>query len=203
VAALRALIALVAPRPDDLIVTLGDYVDCGPDSKGVLDYLLELEQSLRLVAIRGNHEVMMSDARHSTSELAFWKQCGGDWALRSYGGKTVDCIPTEHFEFLRRCVDDYEIDTHFFIHANYWPNRRLSMQDSRTRYWSSLKESVPEPHFSGKIAVVGHTPHMDGRIFNAGHLICVDTGCGYGGRLTAFDVRSGEYWQVSEAGEPL
>ena len=50
--------------------------------------------------------------------------------------------------------------------------------------------------------VVGHTPQIDGRVLNLGHLVCIDTGCGLGGLLTAFDVGTGQVWQVDELGTP-
>jgi len=49
---------------------------------------------------------------------------------------------------------------------------------------------------------VGHTPQIDGRVLNLGHLVCIDTGCGFGGLLTAFDVGTGQVWQVDEEGRP-
>jgi serine/threonine protein phosphatase 1 len=61
---------------------------------------------------------------------------------------------------------------------------------------------VPTPHCSGKIAVVGHTPQVSGEILDLGHLVCLDTGCGVGGWLTALDVESGAVWRVDEAGRP-
>ena len=96
----------------------------------------------------------------------------------------------------------YETDTHFFIHANYAPNQPLDRQDSKTALWLPLSD-LPGPHYSGKIAVVGHTPQENGKILDAGYLKCIDTGCGYGGRLTALDVTSGRIWQVGEAGHAV
>jgi len=200
-AALEALLQRIAAQSEDTIVTLGDYVDGGPDSKGVLDQLIALEARCKLVPLRGNHEEMMLGARHARSDFEFWKNCGAVATLDSYGDTgRLDQIPAAHFSFLERCVDDFEIDTHFFIHANYFPNRRLKDQDHRTRFWLSLRDEMPGPHFSGKTAVVGHTPQLQGRILDLGYLNCIDTGCGYGGYLTARDVNTGELWQVDEQG---
>lgn len=202
--ALAALVKQIAPRPDDTIVTLGDYVDCGLDSKGVLDQLIEVERSCRLVPLLGNHEEMMLGARLGRSDFDFWKNCGGITTLDSYGDSgRVDQIPGEHFRFLERCQNDFETDTHFFIHANYFPNRQVSEQDNYTRLWMPLDtNNIPGPHFSGKIAILGHTPQFNGRILDLGYLKCLDTGCGYGGLLTAMDVQTGKVWQVDERGQP-
>jgi serine/threonine protein phosphatase 1 len=78
-------------------------------------------------------------------------------------------------------------------------NRPLDRQESATALWKHLNE-VPLPHISGKIAVVGHTPQMSGQILDLPHLTCIDTGCGYGGLLTALEIGSGQIWQVDEEG---
>ncbi|MBY0512714.1 MAG: serine/threonine protein phosphatase, partial [Gemmataceae bacterium] len=70
---LDALLDWVRPGPDDTVVTLGDYVDRGPDTKGVLDRLIGLKrEGLRLVCLRGNHELMMLAAREGRGDLRMW-----------------------------------------------------------------------------------------------------------------------------------
>lgn len=197
--ALNALISAIDPQPDDTIVTLGDYVDRGIDSKGVLDLLIELESRCRLVPILGNHDQMMLHARDGRSDLQFWLNCGGDAALDSYSSVgSLDHIPAAHFRFLERCVSFFETDTHFFVHANYKPDLPLDMQDDHTLRWLSLRDFVPGPHCSGRIAVLGHTPQPE--VLDLGHLIAIDTNCCDGGWLTALDVVSGQIWQVDERG---
>jgi serine/threonine protein phosphatase 1 len=78
--------------------------------------------------------------------------------------------------------------------CNYDPDLPLDQQDDRTLRWLSLRDSVPRPHRSGRVAVLGHTPQPE--ILNLGHLICLDTGCAHGGKLTAMEVGSGEVWQA-------
>src|SRR4051794_24858439 len=82
--ALDTLLLAVRPQPDDLIVTLGDYVDRGPDSRRVVDRLLHLPPLCQLVALRGNHDQMMLDARAGAEPLRDWLGCGGRETLRSY-----------------------------------------------------------------------------------------------------------------------
>ena len=81
--ALDALLRAVNPAPDDLVITLGDYVDRGLDSAGVLNRLIRLAQTHRLVALRGNHEEMMLNAREGDGPLALWLACGGEATLMS------------------------------------------------------------------------------------------------------------------------
>ncbi len=193
--ALAPLLAAIDPQPDDTIITLGDYVNRGIDSKGVLDMLIELSGRCRLVPILGNHDEMMLKAKTSRSAFRHFLEFGGIETLDSYGDSGhISLVPDEHFDFLESCVPWFETETHFFTHGNYDPNLPLDKQDSRTLRWVSLRDSLPGPHTSGKIAVVGHTPYPD--ILNLGHLICLDTGCRYGEKLTAMEMGSGEVWQA-------
>ncbi len=201
--ALEAIIAAIDPRPDDTLVFLGDYVDWGPNSKGVLDRVIELGERFRVVALMGNHEEMMLGAREGRDNLRFWLRCGGDAALQSYGqAEDVSLIPRAHFQFLAGLPLFYETETHFFIHANYAPNWRLDQHDTKTALWLSLTD-LPGPHYSGKVAVVGHTPQGNHLVLDLGYLKCIDTGCGYGGLLIALDVGSGQVWQVDEKGQAV
>src|SRR6476646_6510 len=82
--ALDTLLGFVQPTPDDQLVFLGDYVDRGPDSKGVLNRLIELQRTGSAVFLRGNHEIMMLGARNGRDDFRFWFACGGAEALESY-----------------------------------------------------------------------------------------------------------------------
>jgi len=201
-AALSALLKAVDPQPDDIVVTLGDYMDRGIDSKGVLDLLIQLEKHCRFVPLLGNHEEMMLGAREGKSDLQFWLNCGGDSALDSYGSNgRLSLIPREHFAFIERCRLCYETETHIFAHANYQPDLPMNKQDQHTLLWLALETYPPAPHCSGKIAVVGHSPQPSGSILDLGHVKCIDTGCCTGGWLTALDVDSRQLWQANEKGQ--
>src|SRR5262249_36124911 len=101
-ATLDALLTVVALAPDDIVITLGDYVDRGPDSKGVLERLLRIEGRARLVPLLGNHDEMMLEARNGSSYD--WQSGYGETTVASYGGN-VDQIPQAHWGFLERCRD--------------------------------------------------------------------------------------------------
>src|SRR5687768_14207517 len=83
--ALRAVLDAVAPSASDTIVVLGDYIDRGPDSRGVLDCLIDLAQGCRVVPLLGDHEQLLLDAIRDRNEAARWFRCGGMETLRSYG----------------------------------------------------------------------------------------------------------------------
>lgn len=199
-AALVALLEQIEPQPKDTIVTLGDYIDRGTDSRGVVERLLLLNGQCELVPLIGNHEAMLLSALDDAEELAFWCQCGGMETLESYGGE-IESIPESHIEFFEQCSIAYETDTHLFVHANYEADRPLEEQDEHVLLWKHLNYGVPSPHVSGKKVVVGHTPQTSGEVFDAGHLICIDTFCFGDGWLTAFDVESEEIWQANKFGE--
>src|ERR1043166_1885627 len=80
-----ALLELVAPAADDWIVTLGDYIDRGPDSRGAVDRMLKLNAGGQLVALRGNHEEMLLEARNNEAMREEWLAFGGRETLGSYG----------------------------------------------------------------------------------------------------------------------
>lgn len=199
--ALGQLLKAIDPQPTDTIVTLGDYVDRGIDSKGVLDMLIALSIDCHLVPILGNHDVMMFRARNSSQDLYDWFGIGGQVALESYGEPTdLRQVPETHFRFLNSCVPFFETKSHIFTHANYDPMLPFAQQSPDMLRWKSLRDYVPGPHISGKTVVVGHTPQP--KVLDLGYLICIDTGCAIGGRLTALDVETGQQWQTSEDTPP-
>lgn len=197
-AALSTLIEAIVPGPDDLVVTLGDYVDRGPDSRGVIEMLRELSGRCRLVPLMGNHDRMFLDALGGRSSMA-WLDVGGRSTVESYG-RDLGLVPAEHVEFLRACPLYHETDSHIFVHASYQPELAMDRQPPYLILWESLRGYVPGPHESGKRVVVGHSSQKEGRVLDLGHLICIDTYCWGGGWLTALDVETGRTWQADRVG---
>ena len=201
--ALDAILKLVAPTPDDTLVMLGDFVDRGPNSRGVLDRLIELGRQCHLVTILGNHDEMMRDVcRGHVELLGNWLMFGGEATLASYDGRLPDGLPLAHRELLDGCQRAFETETHFFTHANYYSNLPLHRQPSEALRWESLRDRRPFPHMSGKIAIVGHTAQKDGEVLDLGYLKCLDTWIYGDGWLTAMDVATEEIWQVDKNGKP-
>ncbi len=199
-AALRAIFKAIDPQADDLIVTMGDYVDRGPDSRGVLDELIDLQQRFHLVTLLGNHdEVMLDICRGRFGLLGEWPLFGGDTTIASYGG-VPEGVPQEHVDFLAACEPFWETPGHLFVHANYWNNQPLEHQSATTLRWESLKARLPGPHYSGKTVITGHTAQKDGEILDLGYLKCIDTYCYGDGWLTALDVDSAKIWQADKHG---
>jgi serine/threonine protein phosphatase 1 len=200
--ALRVLLDAIAVTPDDELVTLGDVIDRGPDSREVVDLLMELRGRCRLRPILGNHEEMMLSVLRGQSSPDLWIREGGSATLDSYGFVgDLSVVPPAHVEFLEGCLDHYETDTHLFVHANLLPDLPLDQQPARMLRWTSLDAHLPGKHISGKTAVVGHTTERSGEIFSLTHLKCIDTYCYGGGWLTALDTVSGESWQANQVGQ--
>jgi len=196
---LKNLVQRVHLRPDDILITLGDYVDRGPDSKEALDFLCDLRKRTNLIPLRGNHEIAMLRALGSPNDIEEWLGIGGDATLRSYNTQSLEDIPRAHLEFIEACLPWHEAERHFFVHANAWPDRDLDEQDDAILFWEALR-SAPARHKSGKVMICGHTPQHSGTPKNWGTAVCIDTGAGIGGWLTCLDVKTCHYWQANEEG---
>ena len=201
ITALRAILEHIRPTSQDRLVFLGDYVDRGPDSFAVLETVRELHKRGQAVCVRGNHEEMMLSAQAGGPDLAFWLQVGGAAALESYEKQTgVLQVAPQHLQFVEEgCVDYFEDDTHIFVHASIDPTLPLELQSVATLRWQRFRD--PDPHFSGKTLVAGHTSQKNGVPRDIGHAICIDTYC-YGGQwLTCLETRTGAMVQANERGD--
>ena len=204
-AALSALLQQVQPKPADQIIFLGDYIDRGPASRSVIDTLLELRKSCSTVFLRGNHEVMILDARDDSTKADLWQSYGGLETLISYGinysnygPDWATAIPAPHWEFLERTARFLENDRHIFVHACLDPELNMEEQPDWLLYWEYLDRL--QPHKSGKRIICGHSPQRSGLIKDVGFALCLDTAPASGGWLTCLDVNSGQYWQATESG---
>jgi len=133
---LRALIALLdIDRNRDALVLIGDYIDRGPDSKGVLDFILELKRELKdVVCLRGNHEEMFLDFMREGKTGALFLDNGGRETLSSYGLKPTAeglavRLPEAHLQFLQALPLYFETEDFLFIHAGLRPGIPLARQD--------------------------------------------------------------------------
>ena len=202
--ALDALLEAIRPQPDDTIVALGDYVDRGPQTREVIDRLIQLDTRGHLIPLLGNHEEMMLrviDGRDH--RYVDWLLYGGEATLRSYETVRPEDVPAAHVEFIRNCRLLHETERHFFVHGSYLADRPLADQPRDVLLWDSIKRRLPGPHQSGKTAIVGHASQHDGRIRDLGYLICIDTWCYGDGCLTAMNIEDGRLWQADKHGRML
>ncbi len=193
---LQHLIETLKPKATDTLVFLGDYIDRGPDSKGVIDYLIELKEQYTCVFLLGNHEVLMFDYLSGLLSLADWERNGGIATLQSYLKHGVMEIPDAHMDFLNSCLFYYDTPDYFFVHGGVKPFRtieeNLQKMTKLELVWerSHLDEDTlnANDYKWEKTVVCGHTPIP--RPIVSDKLIAIDTGCVYNqhdqmGRLTA------------------
>lgn len=196
-----ALLQSIAPTPQDHLILLGDLIDRGANSAGVINRVLKLEKSHHFTTILGNHEQMMLAARDPHEKYSDWIRNGGDATLRSYAGvrSTLRDIPAEHWRFLEnRPVNYLETGTHIFVHANAYPDLPMEEQPDYMLRWERCDRIAP--HQSGKVIVCGHTPQKSGMPLNRGYAVCIDTHACGGGMLTCLDATSGKLWQADSGG---
>ncbi len=199
--ALDKLLQIVAPREEDTLVFLGDYVDRGPDSRGVLERLIELSKRKNFVALRGNHDLWMLQAQRDRNWFDSWlgEGIGGVETLESYGAQNIDTVPASHWQFLRELRRFYETDSFIFTHASLNGSLPLKDQSERDLLWRRVTKATP--HFSGKTLICGHTSQENGVPLDLGHAICIDTLAYGGGWLSCLEPKTHYLWQANQNGE--
>ncbi|KQO69895.1 metallophosphoesterase [Methylobacterium sp. Leaf87] len=187
--ALRRLLAAIdrhragAPRR---LVFLGDYIDRGPDSAGVVATLraLQAAEPEAVTCLMGNHESLMLAAYRDGFGSAPWLENGGVATLRSFGTRDPQALPHDVLNWMSALPTVWEDARRYYVHAGFRPGRPGIDPDEPTRLW------IREPFLSadydfGRHVVHGHTPQMDGRPDLRPHRTNLDTACVFGATLTA------------------
>jgi serine/threonine protein phosphatase 1 len=182
---LRDALAAIAAHAADhsaTIVTIGDYVDKGPQSREVIELLSSgIRGGFGLVALKGNHDAMTVEGLRDPARMAAWLAKGGDAALASYGGDPAT-VPQTHIAWLDR-LKLMHVDTHrLYVHAGVDPDIPLALQSETTllckRYPKGFSEGYGELH-----VVHGHDNFPDGPLLYPGRSN-LDTLAWRTGRLT-------------------
>jgi len=167
-------------------VFVGDYIDRGPQSSGVIRYLIELAREMpdSVVTLMGNHEAMLLGIIDGAIDPEDWLGQGGEETLASYGVTDARDLPRDHVDWLRRLRFSYDDGRRFFAHAGVDPRRPLDAQNEHDLLW------IREPFLShgggyGRLVVHGHTPIAAGLPELRSNRLGLDTGAGYGRPLTA------------------
>ena len=205
-ATLDRLLERLRPTAEDHLVFVGDYIDRGPDSKRVIDRLLELRNVVNCTFLRGNHEAfMLGYLDHGA--LRDWRGNGGLDTLRSYlNGHDKAHVPEAHVAFVRATEPYYETSDFFFVHAGLKPH--LSIEENKRRFgedvflWERSHMEAQNMVWE-KPVICGHTPLRDP--LDRDRLIAIDTGCVYHnrpgmGRLTAVRLPEREFVFVDYVG---
>ena len=127
-------------------VFLGDYIDRGAESAGVVSYLIELQSRLRdrAIALKGNHEGFALGVVDAGTQVEHWLSQGGEATLRSYGVADPGALPREHVDWFRSLPLSYDDGRRFFVHAGVNPDRPLDAQDENDMLW------IREPFLSDR-----------------------------------------------------
>ena len=198
-------------KPDDHLVFIGDYVDRGPDPKGTVEILIELRQRYRCTFLLGNHESMFLAYLGWDGPAYFGARLylanGGETTLASYGcpvDRPEDFrLPPEHEDFFRGCQLWYVEGQYAFVHAGL--SRKalrlseveyaLTSEHPRELLWE--RNTMSLRHRLGYTIIYGHTPVPDLQVrWNLPYSIGIDTGCAFGGALTAIRLPDETLFQV-------
>lgn len=194
------------PTARILQIFLGDYIDRGPDSKGVVDWLLSAPPTdWQRICLKGNHETMVHDFLDDSETLKRWQQLGGAQTLRSYGvglsspkkkvspdnlrADFAKKISKEHRDFYNNSPLFFEMGSYFFAHAGVRPELALQAQEEEDLLW--IRDDFLQSKLDfGKIIIHGHTPVSQPEMYH--NRINIDTGAYMSGKLTCLVLENDE-----------
>jgi len=195
---------------EDVLYPVGDFIDRGPDSKGVLDYISDLiRKGFRIIPVRGNHEEMLLETLIDPGHLRSWMYNGAEPTLQSFGlnpgtiltSETVHEIPKKYISMIEKLPFYIELDDYLIVHAAFNFYMDDPFEDNYSMVWS--RDTMYDPVKAGFRRIIhGHTPISIDEIRASIHdpgcgLINIDSGCVYTsypdlGNLVAFDLDSKE-----------
>ncbi|RWM05686.1 metallophosphoesterase [Mesorhizobium sp.] len=211
-----------APSSDWRIIHLGDYVDRGPDSKGVIDFLIEArERDPRNLMLAGNHDIGFLDFLDRPDPDGLFMRYGGVQTAASYGVKLstgsswfgrpdevlahghaalVEALPQAHVDFLRSLSFSVTFGDFFFCHAGIRPGVALESQSPQDLIW--IRDAFHDhPGLYPKVIVHGHTPVPEAEVM--ANRVNVDTLAWQSGMLSALAVDGGDKRIVTVEGKAL
>jgi serine/threonine protein phosphatase 1 len=202
---LGALLHGLPLEAGDTVCFVGDYIDRGRDSKGVVDLLLQVRTraDVHWVFLKGNHEDMcLAFLGRSGSWGESWMGNGGAAAVRSYGvdarsepAVVEGAMPEEHLAFFAGLERSFRWGGYLFVHAGIRPGVPWDQQTDEDLFWIR-EEFVLHPHGLPETVVFGHTPTR-APFVQLPYKVGIDTGLVYGGALTALELPDLVLHQVS------
>ena len=193
-------------QPDlanDTLIFMGDYIDRGPDSRKVVDYVLRLRQKYpreHIICLKGNHEAMFQDFLQDR-ERAMFMFNGGMKTIRDYWGENWESLPRlllppEHEEFYRELKLYHETPDYIFAHAGLLPGVPLAEQQEKDLLWIRGQFIASMEDF-GRLVIFGHTPFSKPLVLP--NKIGIDTGAVYGNFLTCLKLPQKQFFHKSQA----
>ena len=170
---------------DDKIYFVGDYIDRGPDSKGVIDYIMMMRlRGYDVVALKGNHEDMMLGAYSDRSLIQQWFYNGGLSTLNSFGLQEVRAVPGQYLSFLDSLEHYVELEDFVIVHAGFNFKIDNPFEDKHAMLWIR-NETIDISKIGNKRIIHGHTPisvdKVKAEIDTNNDTIDLDSGCVYHG----------------------
>lgn len=194
------------PGPQCVEVYLGDYVDRGPQSSGVLDALIERSRTRHAICLAGNHETVLMDALMSEEAFSRWLRMGGLETVFSYvrPSGTLDqtklwnewrsAMRADHMNFLHHLEMNYVCGDYVFVHAGLRPGVALEDQTAEDMLWIR-REFLDCPHPFGHLVVHGHTPIAAPEVLS--NRINIDTGAYATGHLTCLVLEGADRFLIA------
>jgi diadenosine tetraphosphatase ApaH/serine/threonine PP2A family protein phosphatase len=202
---LETLLAALPLGQGDVVAFIGDYIDRGPESRAVVDMLLVLRarSDIETVFLKGNHEDMcLAYLGRGGLWGEAWRMNGGVTTLRSYGvspqlggAEAAAQFPPAHLDFFSSLALQHLSGDYLLVHAGIRPTRALEAQDPEDLLWIR-EEFISSRHDLPYTVVFGHTPQRR-VLVDLPYKVGIDTGCVYGGRLTAFELCERVLFQVA------
>ena len=196
----KALLYKIAYSEKDELYLLGDYIDRGPDSKGVIDYIWQLQyEGFFVHCLRGNHEQMLLDGFNDPFDLQLWHNHGGVEAMASFGAKSLEEIPLEYLEWFDKLPYFIEVDEYILVHAGLNFNLPNPFDGAQSMIWiRNWYDQIKKDWLGNRIVVHGHVPTKASTIrenldkIEEKSTMVIDGGCVYNvkelGYLFAFDL---------------
>lgn len=201
-----ALLDQLALTHDDQLFLLGDYIDRGPDSKGVVDRIWALQQEgLDVHCLMGNHEQLIANACIDPKWMRTWIFNGGFRTMESFGAELPREIPDEYIDFFSNLPTYLEVDEYILVHAGLNFKEKEPLEDIQSLLWiRDWYRDIDYDWLQNRIILHGHTPvpksiteeHF--KRLDTGQVMDIDCGCVFSGReagmgyLCAFDMTNRE-----------
>lgn len=180
----------------DELYLIGDFIDRGKDSKGVIDYVLNLQnKGFTVFCLMGNHEDMLLGAKEFERKRTMWRQHGGIETLASYDCDLSDLYEHPHFKFYQNLKPYIETDEYIFVHAGLNFRIENPLSDEYSMLWiRNWHHRTERKKINYKIIIHGHTPIKQSKIqLNLNNMdnwnyLDIDAGCVFGHQLCAVDL---------------
>lgn len=197
----KALLHKIEFSQEDELYLLGDYIDRGADSKGVIDYIWQLQkEGYKVNCLRGNHEQMMLRASRMEEKVGHWLRNGGNTTLYSFGAINIGDIPSEYLKWMWELPYYFLVDKYILVHAGLNFQKESPLSERYDILWiRRWYEHIDKDWLNGATIIHGHTTMRKAKIeemlldIENTPVLDIDNGCVFKdsegkGRLCAFDL---------------